>query len=130
MPAFILDTINLVGDMTIPLAMIIAGSIVSTIDLKRFFTDRKSLMVSFLRLIVLPGIMFIFVYAVKMMIPMMKETASVIVMMTAMPCGIINVLVAERENTAPKFAARTVIMSLVFMIVTLPLFAYLCNRFF
>lgn len=130
MPSFILETINLVGDMTIPLAMIITGSIISTIDLKKFFTDRKSLMVSFLRLIVLPAVTFVFIYAVKMMIPMMTETASVIVMMTAMPCGIMNVLIAERENTAPKFAARTVIMSFLFMMITLPVFVFLCSKFF
>jgi len=129
MPEFMLSTINLVGDMTIPLSMIIAGSIFSTVDVRRFLGDRKSFMVSLLRLIVLPGVMFMFIYAIGKSIPMLKETASVIVMMTAMPCGIMNVLIAERENTAPNFAARTVVMSFAFMILTIPVFAYLCTRF-
>ncbi|SCW31748.1 hypothetical protein SAMN02910456_00508 [Ruminococcaceae bacterium YRB3002] len=129
MPAFVINTINLVGDMTIPLSMIIAGSIFSTIDFRKFFGDGKSFVVSLMRLVVLPAVMFVFIYAISMMIPMLKETASVIVMMTALPCGIMNVLIAERENTAPKFAARTVIMSFVFMLVTLPVFVFLCARF-
>ena len=129
MPVFILSTINLVGDMTIPLSMIIAGSIFSTVDVRKFLGDRKSFMVSLIRLVVLPLIMFVFIYAIEKLVPMLNETASVIVMLTAMPCGIMNVLVAERENTAPNFAARTVVMSFAFMIVTLPAFAYLCTNY-
>ena len=130
MPVFVLSTINLVGDMTIPLSMIIAGSIFSTVDVRKFLGDKKSFMVSLIRLVVLPLTVFVFVYAAGKFIPMLKETASVIVLMTAMPCGIMNVLIAERENTAPNFAARTVVMSFAFMIFTLPAFAFLCTHFF
>ena len=129
-PAFLLSTINLVGNMTIPLAMIIAGSIFSTVDFKKFFGDIKPVIVSLMRLVILPAITFVLVYVIRLYIPMLKETACVIVMMTALPCGIMNVMIAEKENKAPKFAARTVVMSLVFMLLTIPVFAYLCVHFF
>jgi len=129
MPAFMLDTINLIGDMTIPLSMIIAGSIFTTVDIRKFFEDKKSIVVSVIRLIVLPLLTFGFIFVIGKFIPIFKELASVIVMMTAMPCGIMNVLFAERENTAPKFAARTVAVSFALMIVTIPVFAFLCTRY-
>ncbi len=129
MPEFVIGTINLVGDMTIPLSMIIAGSIMTTIDVKKIFVDRNSFIVSFVRLILLPAIMFGLVILASKYIPLSKETASVIVMMTAMPCGIMNVLYAEKENTAPKFAARTVVMSFALMLLTVPIFAFLCSKF-
>ena len=130
MPAFIIDTINVVGNMTIPLSMMIVGSIFTTVDLKKFFIDGKALVVSIIRLFVLPGIMFVGVYVVSRFITISMQTASVIVLMTAMPCSIINVILAERENRSPKFAARTVIMSFVIMMLSLPVFVYLCYKFF
>lgn len=129
MPLFVSNTINLVGDMTIPLSMIIVGSILSTIDLRRFF-NFKSFAVSLFRLLILPGIAFVALLLLGSLVTISKETASVIVLMTAMPCGIINVLVAERENRSPKLASGAVIMSFACMLVTLPIFVYLCFRFF
>ena len=129
MPLFVSNTINLVGNMTIPLSMIIVGSIFSTINIRKFF-DFKSFVVSLFRLLILPGIAFATMLAIGSLVPIAKVTASVIVLMTAMPCGIINVLVAERENTSPKLASGAVLMSFVCMLITLPIYVYLCYRFF
>ena len=129
-PTFITDTVNLVGNMMIPLSMMVMGSILTTVDLKKFFVDGKAFIVSLLRLVVIPAVMFLLVFSIGKIIPISRQTASVIILMTAMPCGVINVLVAEKENRAPKFAARTIIMSFVFMMITLPVFVYLCHRFF
>ena len=129
MPLFVSNTINLVGNMTIPLSMIIVGSIISTINIRKFF-DFKSFVVSLFRLLILPAIAFVTMLGIGSLVPIAKVTASVIVLMTAMPCGIINVLVAERENTSPKLASGSVIMSFACMLITLPIFVFLCYRFF
>jgi len=129
-PHFIIDTVNIVGNMMIPLSMMIMGSMLTTVDFKKFFVDGKAYIVSLIRLVVIPAVMFLLVYSIGRILPISKQTASVIVLLTAMPCGVINVIIAEKENRAPKFAARTIIMSFVFMMITLPVFVYLCYRFF
>lgn len=130
MPAFILDTINIVGDMTVPLSMIILGSTLATIDVKKLFTDYKSYIITALRLIVFPLLMMLAVIIVRKFVWVAPETAITLVLMTALPCGTMNVIYAEKHNCAPKFAARTVVMSLFFMAITLPIMLFLSSFVF
>ncbi len=130
MPAFILDTINIVGNMTVPLSMIILGSTLATIDVKKLFTDYKSYIVSALRLIIFPLLMLVAIVIVRKFVWVSPETAVTLVLMTALPCGTMNVIYAEKYNCAPKFAARTVVMSLFLMSITLPLMLFLSSFVF
>ena len=57
------------------------------------------------------------------------RTMITLTIMTALPSGTMNVIYSERYNCASKFCARTVVMTLVFMVVTLPLLIGLCLRF-
>lgn len=130
MPVFILDTINIVGNMTVPLSMIILGSTLATIDVKKLFTDIKSYIVTLLRLIVFPLLMTIAIIIVRKFVWVTPETAITLVLMTALPCGTMNVIYAEKYNCAPKFAARTVVMSLFLMSITLPIMLFLSSYIF
>jgi len=131
MPAFITDTLNLVGNMTTPLAMIVLGSIFVTVDFKRLFTDVKPYIVILFRMIIFPALMFIGIFAFKNIMggEILSVTATSIVLITALPVGTMNVIYSEKFNTAPKFAAKTVILSTFFMIVILPIIINLCAKF-
>ncbi len=130
MPAFVLDTINIVGNMTVPLSMIILGSTLATIDVKKLFTDVKSYIITALRLIVFPLLMMVAIVIVRKFVWVSPETAITLVLMTALPCGTMNVIYAEKYNCAPKFAARTVVMSLFLMSITLPIMLFLSTYLF
>lgn len=130
MPAFVLDTINIVGNMTVPLSMIILGSTLATIDVKKLFTDIKSYIITALRLIVFPLLMMVAIVIVRKFVWVSPETAITLVLMTALPCGTMNVIYAEKYNCAPKFAARTVVMSLFLMSITLPIMLFLSTYLF
>ena len=125
-PASLVNSINLVGDMTFPLSMIIMGSTLYTIDIKKLFADGKSYVVCFLRLILFPALMTLAMILVKRFVPILDATLITLIIMTALPSGTMSVIYSERYDCAPKFCARTVSLTLLFMVVTLPIMIALC----
>lgn len=122
-PSILMQPITDVGSMSVPLSMIIMGASIARVPLIEILRDKYSYLVSFLRLLVLPLIML---FAMVLIHPD-KTTGTVAVLMTALPCGSMNVIFAEKYNCAPQFASKSVIQSMVFMAGTLPLLIYLCG---
>ena len=125
-PAALVNAVDLVGNMTFPLSMIIMGSTLSTIDVKKLFADGKSYAVCFLRLILFPALMTLAMILTKRYVPVLDSTVITLIIMTALPSGTMSVIYSERYNCAPKFCARTVALTLAFMVITLPLMIILC----
>ena len=119
MPVFLGETFKLIGDMTVPMSMMIMGSMLAQVKLKKLLTDKKAYIVSALRLIVMPAFIMGMILLASLFFPMSSETKSVIVLMGALPCGSMNVMYSENHDVAPHFAARTVSLSMVFMLITL-----------
>ena len=125
-PASVVNAVDLVGNMTFPLSMIIMGSTLSTIEVKKLFADVKSYVVCALRLIVFPILMTIALICVKKYTVILPATLITLIVMTALPSGTMSVIYSERYDCAPKFCARTVALTLLFMVITLPLMIALC----
>ena len=130
MPLHIKETIDIVGNMTVPLAMMIIGSTLTTVDYKKLFIDKISYFSTAMRLIIFPLIMLGAVVLVRHWFYMMPVTATTIVLMTALPTGSMNVIFSEKFNCAPKLCARNFTQTVVLMIITLPLFLWLCTVLF
>lgn len=130
MPVQVKESIDLVGNMTVPMAMIIVGSTLSTIDIKKLFVDKISYLSTVLRLIVFPAIMFVAVLIVRHYFYMTPVTATTIVLMTALPSSSFNVIFCEKYNCAPKLCARNFAQTVGLMIITIPIFLFLCTYFF
>lgn len=130
MPETVKTSIDLVGNMTVPMAMIIVGSTLATIDVKKLFVDKISYLSTAMRLIVFPTVMLIAVIIVRQFAYMMPVTASTIVLMTALPCGSINVIFCEKYNCAPKLCARNFAQTVALMCITIPIFLGLCTSIF
>ena len=130
MPGFIADTFKLIGDMTVPMSMMVMGSMLASVNIKKLLTDKKAYVVSVLRLVVLPALALGAVMLASNWITMMPETKSVIVLMCALPCGSLNVIFAENYDVAPHFSARTVSLSMVFMLVTIMFWTWAVNTVF
>ncbi|MCR5618049.1 MAG: AEC family transporter [Clostridiales bacterium] len=130
MPGHVKETIDIVGNMTVPLAMIIIGSTLTTVNIKKLFTDKLSYFSTALRLIIFPAIMLGAVIIVRHYVYIMPVTATTIVIMTALPCGSMNVIFSEKFNCAPKLCARNFAQTVVLMIVTIPVFLAICTHLF
>lgn len=125
-PGSVVNAIDLVGNMTFPLSMIIMGSTLSTIDVKKLFTDVKSYLICILRLILFPALMTGALILIKNHVPVQPATLITLIIMTALPSGTMSVIYSERYDCAPKFCARTVSLTLLFMVITLPVMIALC----
>ena len=110
--------------------MILLGSTLATVDVKKLFADLKSYVVAILRLAVFPLIMLLAVLIVRKFVVISPETMITLVLMTALPSGTMNVIYAEKNNCAPKFTARTVVLTLILMVLTLPLLMALSTYMF
>lgn len=130
MPAFLSDTFKLIGDMTVPLSMMIMGSMLAGVKIKKLVTDKKAYVVSALRLIIIPAVMTGAVWGISRFVPMLPETKSVVVLMCALPCGSMNVMYSESHDMAPHFCARTVTLSMIFMLGTLMFWAWAVKTVF
>ena len=130
MPSFISETFKLIGDMTVPLSMMVMGSMLANVSPKKLLSDKKGYIVSVLRLIILPAIMMGAVWGLSHFITILPETKSVLVLMCALPCGSMNVIYAEKYDTSPHFCARTVSLSMLFMLVTLLFWAWAVKAVF
>ena len=119
MPGFINATISMIGDMSVPMSMMIMGSQLASVDLRRQFFDWKPYVVSFARLILIPAVALIAVWSLGHAFSIKPDTMKVMVLMCALPCGSLNVLYAEKYDTSPDLCTRIVTTSTVLMLVTL-----------
>ena len=122
-PGFINNTISMVGDMSVPMSMMIMGSQLATVDIRKLFLDWKPYFVSFVRLMLIPAAALLAVWALGHAATIKPDTMKVMVLMCALPCGSMNVLYAEQYNTAPDLSTRIVTMSTFLMLVTLLLWS-------
>jgi len=129
-PLFIVNTIDIVGDMSVPLSMILLGSTFATVDVKKLFLDYKSYLVAALRLLIFPLIMLLAILVARTITDISGATMITLVLMTALPSSTMNVMYSEKHNCAPKFCARTVVLTLMFMGITLPVLMALSIKLF
>lgn len=118
-PAVVTDSINLVGSMTTPLAMLLIGVILAKIPVKDILGDMRVWLFSVLIQLLIPAALY----------PVMKLTIAdelirgITLIIAAMPVANSAVLFASEYQKDDVFAAKTIFVSTVISIVTIPLLA-------
>ena len=80
--------------------------------------------------LIFPLVMLLAILVARTITDISGATMITLVLMTALPSSTMNVMYSERYNCAPKFCARTVVLTLIFMAVTLPVLMALSIRLF
>ena len=124
-PAFLQSTLSTVGSMMMPLSMLIIGAEIAGMELKEILKDPYSYLISFLRLIVFPGLMLI--AAVLLHLP--QNLGVTLVVLAALPSASMNVIMAQEYDCDPEFATRSVAQSMLLMVATLPVIIILAKTF-
>ncbi len=117
LPEFLQSTLSTVGSTMMPLSMLIIGAEIADMDLKEILKDPYSYLISFLRLILIPAIVLL----VAKLLHFSENVGLTLVVLSALPSGSMNVIMAQRYDCDPEFATRSVAQCMLFMIVTLPL---------
>lgn len=122
-PSAVVSTFSTIGGATVPVSMLIIGASLATIKLPSILKDGYSYIVSALRLLIFPVLMMLVLRGLNMS-PVVVSTC---VVMTALPCGSLNVIYSQRNDCEPEYAVRTVVQTMLLMIVTIPAILLLMN---
>lgn len=121
LPSFANNTLNLLGDVTTPLSMLIIGSMICEVPIKECFINKKVYLVSFIRLLGTPFILY-FVFKgfvndnLLLYIP---------VILTSMPIATNTAIMANKYKANAPLASQLVFISTLFSILTIPLVCFL-----
>ncbi|NLK68086.1 MAG: AEC family transporter [Clostridiaceae bacterium] len=115
-PGAIERAVNYIGDMTMPLSMLIIGSLISTVKVKELLNDAKVYYASAVRLIVMPLLAYVILY----LIGTPKILISIIVTALSMPVAATTTVFADLFDKDAVFASKVVMMSTILSVVTAP----------
>ncbi len=121
MPAPILHAASSVGSMTTPLAMILIGASLSKMNFKELFGDLQLLVFVPVKMLVLPSIAY-FCLKLFSMDPVIKAC---MLMCIALPVGNMTVLLANQYKVHQDLAAKSVFITTLASLVTIPIVAIL-----
>lgn len=119
-PYFILDSTSILGSATIPLALLVVGSIMSRGELHKLRTYKKTLALIVLsRLIIIPTLALIVTGLCDFLSPLVR---AIIVLQSAMPSASTTPIFTARFGGDSQLASAGVFATHICSIVTVPLF--------
>ena len=120
-PAFLSDTIQRTGASVTPISMILIGTILADAGnvkemILKTITDVHMIKITFLRLIILPGI--VFCGCTLLHVPELLRGVSVL--LTGMPAAATTAILAKRYECNAVFAAQMVVFTTILSLLTVP----------
>lgn len=116
LPWAITEAVRWVGDMTMPLSMLIIGAVISTVKLISVFSDWRVYLSSAVRLIVMPMLAF----GLTRIPGIPGEAAAVLVTVLAMPAATNTTIFSEMFDKDAALASKCVTVSTLLSVVTIP----------
>ena len=117
LPEWTISLINVSGDCMSPIAMILTGVVVSSISLKKTFTNVRIYIVSIIRLIIMP-VLFI---AVASFFRIPETTYICALCSLAMPLGLNTIVIPSAFGKDTTVAAGMAVISHLLSCITIPL---------
>lgn len=118
LPGFLDTALHGLGSCTSPLAMVLVGAILADTRLRELF-DPAVFVLTAIRQLLLPGLLLL---ALKLLHTETVMTG-VSVILTAMPVGSTTAILAKKYGADDRFASRSVFLSTVLSLLTVPLIA-------
>lgn len=118
LPAFLSNTINIIGSCTTAMSMIVVGSILSDVDFRTVF-DKAYYYYSFIRLLAIPA----FIFIVLKLLGVDPVVTGVSVLSTAMPAATVTAMLSHKYGRDSAFASKLIFVSTLLSLFTLPVIA-------
>lgn len=122
LPYTVTAVVNSLGGITAPLGIIIIGSILAGCDIKTVF-QKDVLYTAAMKLIFLPLCLWVFMAFFGERFGIGQEAYTVLMVLTAMPAGATTAILAQGYGQDHVFASKTVFVTTVLSLVTVPLLA-------
>jgi predicted permease len=115
------ETIDMVGDITIPLSLLVIGSSLSKVPIKELLTERKLYLITFIGNIVIPVVVLLLLRLINLN----EMILGVTVLLIGMPVASLLVMFCNEYRGNIELAAKSVMFTTLFSIVSIPFLAYL-----
>lgn len=113
----LMDTINSVGSLTAPLSMMMIGSSLAVYPIKNSFTDWRSYVFAFVRLMIVPFVTMI----MCRLLHIDAYYANITIITNAMPVGSMVLMLATQYNANVKIVTRNIVVSTLLSVITIPI---------
>ena len=104
LPSVLMDTINSIGSLTAPLSMMMIGSSLAVYPIKDSFTDWRSYVFAFVRLLHIN-----------------PYYANITIITNAMPVGSMVLMLATQYNANVKIVTKNIVVSTLLSVITIPI---------
>jgi len=101
-----------------PISMVLIGLSLGALPLSKIFVNKKSYLISFIRLILIPGIFFGIAYRAGMR----GYELLLITILTCMPVGMNTIVFFSGKDEDRYIGAQHCIISMIFSLITIPMF--------
>ena len=116
-PNVLSSTLDLVGNMTSPLSMIIVGVILGNAKIIFYLKDKSIYYSAFLKLIVMPCIIIL----ILKIINDNSLVSKTLIILTAMPAAAMTSILAESFDKESEYSAVIVFITTLFSLITFPI---------
>lgn len=117
LPSVLMDTINSVGSLTAPLSMMMIGSSLAVYPIKDSFTDWRSYVFAFVRLMIVPFVTMI----MCRLLHIDAYYANITIITNAMPVGSMVLMLTTQYNANVKIVTRNIVVSTLLSVITIPI---------
>ena len=116
LPAVIFDCVDMIGDATTPLSMLIVGMQLGDCDFREVLKNRKLLCISLLKMLLLPVLTFFMVN----WLPFAAEVKVCLIFAASFPVAVAVVPVTSEQNRDSLIAAEMVAITTLFSLAVIP----------
>jgi predicted permease len=120
-PSPLSTSLDMLGSVTSPFAMIVIGAMIASMPVSSTFRDTRMYVISSIRLVIIPCLTF-FILRPFVSDPLLL---GVPVLLSAMPVAANTVFMAQEYGGDIEAASRGVFLSTILCLITLPLLGYM-----
>lgn len=126
LPDYISNIFTELGNITIPLSMIVVGIQLGDSNIKDLISKFNLLYTSAIKLIVIPAIFTLFIF----FIPIDNDLKTSLVLTSILPTAVISVALAKKEQKNGKLMAEALASTTLFSMITLPIWILIISKLF
>ncbi len=126
LPGLVMTFFSTMGDMTIPLSMVLVGVLLGKGQLSKLITNKKLVLVCLLADLLMPAIGFLIVN----WLPISAAAKLTVIYAEAFPCAVITAAVAEQQHKNARLVSEGIALSTFFSLGTLPIVTMILMRLY
>ena len=126
LPKLIFDSVELVGDITVPLSMLVVGMQLGESNIERIIKNKSLVLMSILKMTVVPALVFLLVN----WLPLTDEVKVTAVFAAAFPTAVVTSALALMEKKNSLLSAESIALTTLISVGVIPVTALLLSAYY